>query len=215
MRRLTPGLHLRTLLILVAILAVVMGSDAARLWWLAHQDQIRDREVLEAALLDLLDPHVPENRDFVRNRRAPRQVVLNLRSYSLGSGSSSPGDLDDEEQERRLTGELGGDWRRRNSGGTASLGGYGPWDRRIVLDDIDRLVGASDGQFDFAGRFWAKYPGSRGYVYAYRPGYSADGRTAVVLFSVGPSPHGMTWLFLMDRTPGGWRVKWRRRHIWR
>jgi len=69
--------------------------------------------------------------------------------------------------------------------------------------------------------FWAKqatdswdafesaYPNAKGYVYARLPGYSIDGKTAVVRLHVGPSPHGETATYLLHRHSKGWIIKWR------
>jgi hypothetical protein len=50
------------------------------------------------------------------------------------------------------------------------------------------------------------YPDVRAMAVLWLPAYSADGRTAVVRFSFGPTPHGATATYLLARGVGGWRV---------
>jgi hypothetical protein len=64
-------------------------------------------------------------------------------------------------------------------------------------------------------KFRKKYPDSWGYVYAFLPGYSRDGNTAVVIFAAGPSAHGAQVTYLMVKTEEGWKISWRNRYLWR
>jgi len=55
----------------------------------------------------------------------------------------------------------------------------------------------------------ADHPGAKAYAHVWLPGYSADGRTAVVRFLFGPTPHGASATYLLTRDDGGWAVrKW-------
>ena len=53
------------------------------------------------------------------------------------------------------------------------------------------------------------HPEAKAYAYLYRPGYTRDGRTAVVRFLFGPTAHGASATYLLTRGDGGWVVqKW-------
>jgi hypothetical protein len=67
MPRFQLRLRLRTLMILVAAVAIALSFDATRRWLMAHWERERDREVLEAAFRDILDPKNPENATFLKN----------------------------------------------------------------------------------------------------------------------------------------------------
>jgi len=54
--------------------------------------------------------------------------------------------------------------------------------------------------------FCSQFPDARGYVESFLPGYSRDGRTALVLFSFGPTPHGAIGCYLLSKTNGRWEI---------
>jgi hypothetical protein len=76
-----------------------------------------------------------------------------------------------------------------------------------IRDPYAEFEGSLDGFF--AGAYWDKYPDSWRYVYAFLPGYSKDGKTAVVVFETGPSPHGAEVTYFLVKSEAGWTVKWR------
>ncbi|HEX3148369.1 MAG TPA: hypothetical protein VHR66_09820 [Gemmataceae bacterium] len=52
-------------------------------------------------------------------------------------------------------------------------------------------------------------PNTKGFAHVWLPGYTADGRTAVVHFDFGPSEHGASATYLLTKGVGGWMVqKW-------
>lgn len=51
--------------------------------------------------------------------------------------------------------------------------------------------------------------GAKGYFQCYAPGYSSDGRTAVVRAWIGPTPHGAIATYFLEREGNDRRVKWR------
>ncbi len=58
--------------------------------------------------------------------------------------------------------------------------------------------------------FLERHPTAWGYVWAYPPGYSADGQTAVVVFEGGPNGvHGLNWVYMIARKGKVWEVQWR------
>ena len=43
-----------------------------------------------------------------------------------------------------------------------------------------------------------------------RPGYSKDGRSAVILFEGGPNGiHGLNWVYMLAKKGKRWEVQWR------
>jgi hypothetical protein len=59
---------------------------------------------------------------------------------------------------------------------------------------------------DLVSRTPPEYPDAKAYAIVFLPGYSKDGRTAVVQFDFGPTPHGASATYLLVRTEGGWTV---------
>ena len=89
--------------------------------------------------------------------------------------------------------------------------------RNAELVRIDSLVGETDlirVEDPVAWRdgwltvFSDVYPGVRCSIVLCLPGYSGDGRSAVVRFVVGPTSHGSAGIFYLEEGPGGWGVKW-------
>jgi hypothetical protein len=54
--------------------------------------------------------------------------------------------------------------------------------------------------------FWKQYPKAKGFVWAWLPGYTADGNTALVEFVVGPAPESLG-IYVLTKQRGMWRVK--------
>ncbi|NNJ27858.1 hypothetical protein [Alienimonas chondri] len=52
------------------------------------------------------------------------------------------------------------------------------------------------------------FPDFKAIVTFWRPGYSTDGRSALVRFIPSPTPHGATGYYLLRRTDDGWAVEW-------
>ena len=92
----------------------------------------------------------------------------------------------------------------------ARLAGFKPDSPNVVVGDLEAIPTGEFGH-DFRRNFLKAYPDARAYVWAYLPGYSADGRRAIVRLSVGPSPHGTMATYLLERGPenGKWTVVWR------
>ena len=47
------------------------------------------------------------------------------------------------------------------------------------------------------------------WVEVFLPGYSEDGKRAVLRFSYGPNPHGAAGTYLLAKTNKTWNVVWR------
>jgi hypothetical protein len=55
-----------------------------------------------------------------------------------------------------------------------------------------------------------KHPDAKNYVWLLAPGYSSDGKTAIVRLSFGPTAHGATATYLLVKEKGKWKVRQRR-----
>jgi hypothetical protein len=182
---------------------------------LKPDEKRRDYAVIEAALIDLTDPKSPVNANAVRNGRVGKYIVLGpktSRTVRPLSREMLP-HLAGEENGQTIPDEIGDDLRRRNQGGPASLADFHSDKAPVRIRDVYKELEGSFG-LEFAENFWERYRESWGYAYAYLPGYSKDGEMAVVIFEEGPSPHGSEVTYLLVKSGGGWKVKWRNQHFW-
>jgi hypothetical protein len=86
----------------------------------------------------------------------------------------------------------------------ASLAGLRPSNPKILVRDLDAEFPKMRSGLGFAKNFRKNYLDSCGYVRVYLPGYSQDGQSAVVIWRGGPSPHGLTWAYMLVRSePNG------------
>ena len=173
----------------------------------------RDYAVLEAALNDMASPENPENKNHVENVGPGREVVIDDEMYS---GDLSFINLDyesrniDGKDPRRIPADMQADFKRRGKGPTRSLKDFKPGNPNIVVRDLDKLFEAADDPLE---AFRKRYPTAWGYVWAYPPGYSKDGRLAVVVFEGGPNGiHGLDWTYMLTRDRNRWVVLWRHCH---
>ena len=92
-----------------------------------------------------------------------------------------------------------------------SLADFKPANRDVILCDLDRLFDdALDRDEYYLNAFRKKFPTAWGFVWAYPPGYSKDGKTAVVFFEGGPNgSHGLSWVYMVARKGKRWEVLWR------
>ncbi|HYG24405.1 MAG TPA: hypothetical protein VEH04_16630 [Verrucomicrobiae bacterium] len=168
----------------------------------AVQPDDRDRQVLQAALLHVLaDPKFNLTRSTNANA-----VFLNVRNPDK-TGMLRPGQMAQDIGEGRTipsfiqTNLLS---RNQKPGSTydsvpvsfAEL----KFDPKIVVADIS----SESKKWPFA----KAHPSARGWFEAWLPGYSEDGKQAVVRSWVGPSPHGAMATIFLEKEQGGWVVKW-------
>lgn len=62
--------------------------------------------------------------------------------------------------------------------------------------------------FDFWDAIVRSHPDACCYVGLYLPGYSSDGKYALVRFSFGPTQHGADAVYLLERQTDRWTVRW-------
>lgn len=81
---------------------------------------------------------------------------------------------------------------------------FTPLSDAIIVADIDPISNNRNWQ-----AFETAYPDAKGWVEARLPGYSRDGRLAVVRGFVGPTAHGATVTYLLEKDGETWTVRWR------
>ncbi len=172
--------------------------------------QEEDRAVLEAVLKDLLDQSdAAEQRPGAR-----REFVLNTFSLS----DTMPGDfdrvLDGVAVSKKSAMQLKSDLARRNAGGPTTFGRLKFKDARIVIKDLNIITDASTGERLFEMNpyeFREKYPNIEYYAETYLPGFSEDGKTALVRMTLGPpsDTHGLArYTGVVGKSQGEWKIKW-------
>jgi hypothetical protein len=57
--------------------------------------------------------------------------------------------------------------------------------------------------------FLGGYPGARCHLRLWLPGYSLDAKRSLVRFSWGPTAHGSSATYLLERTDQGWQIRWK------
>ena len=193
------------LLAIVLAVSLATGAEVPRV-------QDRDREVLEASIDFLMDVKNEENKDlaFDRDYLDRTRIVVD---------NTTVGDRDPLfETALKVAGEakslyrkeVGAAWSQRNSEPSVPTAAFRFRDRRVVIDDLDALAERAGGGLSFDLAFRKNHPKARCWVKVSLPGYSRDGSTAVVLFRIGPDPHGAAWLYQLARFQGRWNVAWRR-----
>jgi hypothetical protein len=177
-------------------MSLVTGAEAPPV-------QDRDREVLEASIDFLMD---------VKNKEDKDRTLIVVDSTTTGNKDPlfETALIVAGEAKGLYRREVGAAWSQRNSGPPVPTAAFRFRDRRIVIDDLDALAERSGGGDSFAVAFLEKHPKARCWVAETLPGYSRDGRTAVVLFRIGPHPHGAAWLYQLALFQERWNVAWRR-----
>jgi hypothetical protein len=202
-----PRFRVRTLIIVIGLVVVAIEAwPMYRRWELR-----RDGRVLEAVLADILDPKNPEMAGYVARYGGATQVIVDHRT--MGRTEWSVLGL-----ERRLPAVTPvpvfsqGNLAWRNAGEQIPVAAFGLRDPRVLVQDLEAEVPDGVGLL-WAMNFQKRYPVADGYLRLARPGYSLDGRTALVVTRGGPSYHGMIWIHLLTYTNRKWRVSWRHRHF--
>jgi len=156
-----------------------------------------DDDLFDIVLLDLID-----NKEFepaTGGRGAPKHQIVFGRTTEVGF-TKLPFDLDQWFREKKIPPDIREDLLSRNPRRTRHfLARYQPSNPKILVRDLSRI----DQDLGFS----AQFPDARGYVESMLPGYSRDGRKAVVLFSFGPTPHGASGCYLLVKANGRWEIK--------
>ena len=149
-------------------------------------EKLRDYAVLEACLNDLASPKNPEYKYHIKNVGYGREIVIDdgTCTYALLIDLDEPSHNIDNQDVRNIPAEIQKDFKRRNGERARSLADFKPANKNIIVRDLDGLFEKTD---DPVGAFMRRYPRAWGYVWAYAPGYSRDGNSAVVVFEGGPN----------------------------
>ncbi len=197
----------RRTLICIAAISVLPGCEAE-----TTAPDARDHQVLRALLIRLLaDPkfdmtHAPTN---------GAEIVLHVRT-PLRIGGVEPVQIQVDARDHTLPNDALENLRSRNTPQDASSDNYKAVSANytdlafsapiivgdfIVEDEEDRLM---------YREFIRTYPKARGFLQAHLPGYSKDGRRAVVRAWVGPLQHGGMVTALLEKREQEWVVTWHR-----
>ena len=179
-----------------------------------------DFDVLRAALA-----HLAAHAEFPTVPAMEKKRVVVLHRVTAGpSGYLAAHQIQSDLRDHSVPSDALADLELRNSGirqtpamdvalpdkpGTP-LDGLAPTAPNVVVADLDKLPpGDSLGLRGPYETFATTYPQAKGYVNAWLPGYSTNGRRAVVRFLCGPTPHGASATCLLEKDAGGrWNVLW-------
>ncbi len=166
-----------------------------------------DRQVLQALLLSACEdaefplPATPDKTIIVLHERTPKLIdpVINTALVMNDTGGKvMPKDAWDDLVRRNSI--------RRN-----------PLSREISYDGLsfDPRIAVGNAYPDpdrtFVGKsFDQAFPNGRGWVDAWVPGYSKDGKTAVVRARIGPTTKWTTLTAILNKKDDNWVVTWRR-----
>lgn len=164
-----------------------------------------DRRVLEALLLVVLEdaeyppPVATDKPQIVLHRRTPKRIEPIISTWQVTydtGGKEMPKDAWD-------------DLVRRN------VVRLDPNSREIHYEDLPfdsrvQVANAFPGpETPFLGKsFEEVFPQARGWVEAWVPGYSKDGKTAVIRARIGPTAKPATLTAIMKKVDGKWAVAW-------
>lgn len=167
----------------------------------------RDYAVLEAALNDLTSPKNPEYKYHIQNVGPGREIVIADKMCNFGYELTDTSTNVDYTDTRRIPADIQDHFKRRNDGRARSLKDFKPANPDILVRDLDKMF---EKAYDPIEVFRKQYPTAWGYVWAYPPGYSKDGKTAIVLFEGGPNgEHGLNWVYMLTKKGKSWHVQWR------
>ena len=173
----------------------------------------RDYAVLEAALNDLCRPKNPEHKHRIQNVGPGKEVVINERTCVARGFEDRWFDLGHEnrnidgDDSRSIPLDVQVDFKRRSKSPARSLADLKPANPNIIVHDLDRIL---DEDLNATRR---KYPNAWDHVWVYLPGYSKDGRSAIVVFELRGG-HGGNWVYMLGKAERRWNVVWRHLHFY-
>jgi hypothetical protein len=193
--------------VLIATSVIVLGAGDKPL-----RVDHRDREVLEVALRDFLNPKNPVFANGENDRLSP-PAPLTMVIHRLAGGDH---DADVFKDQKMVSAELLKSWQRRNSGRPIPLKEIGLQGKEFIVIDVDRFeADAEKEQKSFWELFRERYPNSVGCAHVSLPGYSRVGAAAVVEFSVANNEyHPAIYFVVLANVDGRWSVGWRHLEHW-
>jgi hypothetical protein len=199
MRRLVVALP-GPALVATSLIVLAMGDEPARVYQ-------QDREVLEAALKDILDPKNPLYKNSESDHRPPpREITIVLHRLA-----GDDADADVLKDQKMISAELAKSLRQRNSGEPIPLKKLGLQGKEFIIIDLDELdEQAQKAHRPFWGLFRERYPDTVGCTRLSLPGYTRGGTAAVVVIEVSRAEyHPNIYLILLAKVEGRWNVGWR------
>jgi hypothetical protein len=182
----------------------------------------RDYAVLEAALNDLASPKNPEYKYRIQNAGPGKEIVVNVKTSvadritDLILALEGPNRNIDGKDIRTIPAGIREDFQRRSKEPASSLADFKPANPNIILVDLDRMVKESRELLGpILGTIPEKYPTAWGFVWAYLPGYSEDGHSALAAFDTAQGVHGGDWVYMLKKKGKRWEVEWRHHHFYR
>ena len=159
---------------------------------------------------DLFDLVLADFASYIKSRESVTKVFFDASTPGKsGMLSDDQMGVDLERKGHSVPTDVSVHLRGRNHG-SVPLSDYKPGQQEIAVADLDLLPGQNDLQgFEFWYGQDEKSPERKAWVHTWLPGYSNDGRTAIVRFWFGPTPHGAIGTYLLTRRDGKWKVKWR------
>lgn len=174
----------------------------------SSQARSDDEVVIEAVLLHFLQDH-----DGEIPIAGERQEIVLLHKVSPEKiGMVMPDQVNSYLKSHRLPESLIEALYRRNKGAAnfdALQTDYSGmrFDSRIEVGDFTDVIASAVPRT--TGPHAKLAARAKGWFQCYAPGYSDDGRTAVVRAWVGPSMHGAIATYLLERKDSSWQVMWR------
>jgi hypothetical protein len=188
--------------LLGGLLMVPLGARAAE----RVTPDDRDRAVLEAFLLAVLaEPDFgwqkkkAQDSVIILDHRTPEKVGM-LGKTQVKADSREKQSFDEELYEALFS---------RNKDPGSEYGAREAWykgmkfNARIIVADF--TVPEHGSEFDLLEKL---HPKAQGWVSAWLPGYSADGKKALARGWFGPWPHGATATAQLELKAGAWKVVW-------
>ena len=159
-----------------------------------------DWPVLEVVLTDLRTFE-----DFGGTRKQNGPIVLHFGSDDRPFMRSIDRQTQGEARQRghSIPADAYKDLVRRNDRAW-SFQDFKPVSDSVIVANLDSIWNNWDWRV-----FARDYPDAKGWVNARLPGHSRDGRFAVVRCYVGPSPHGETVTYLLEKDGETWTIRWR------
>lgn len=171
---------------------------------------LRDREVLDAVIRDLLDPNNPVHElNNSQKPHFPKEIILDTQTAASSDGDDT---LDGEAEKRKIPLKLIAAWKRRNSADRVPTSRFKLANKAIKYLDLDAYY--EQGEFQADTDFHDRYPKAVGWVSPYLPAFADDGLHAIAVVNTGPSIHGTVWVFQLELRDRQWKVVWRTKRIW-
>jgi hypothetical protein len=165
----------------------------------AAQLTTADSEVLDVVARDLMG-----NKEFNPqiSGSATAKALLVVDKATPGAATGIARHCNAPSLPAAVVSEMRQDLLNRNPAGRRfSLSTYRPNDPLIQIRDL----GGADVDLEFE----AVFPGARGYIQPYLPGYSRDGKAAMVGFGFGPTAHEAAGWYVVTWENGAWKIQHR------